>query len=54
MTCTTHHICDCQRERMEKLEDVYFAAKCAIKDADPMFRTTAMLEDAVAALEDLK
>lgn len=26
MSCTTHHICDCLRERTEKLEVLYLAA----------------------------
>lgn len=26
MTCTTHHICDCLKERMEKLDRVAEAA----------------------------
>lgn len=27
MTCTTHHICDCLKERMEKLEAVVNAVR---------------------------
>ena len=52
MTCTTHHICDCLKERMEKLESILAMAKHGLELGYLGCGSTAfMLEEAIAELE---
>lgn len=58
MTCTTHHICDCQKERMKKLEKVVEAAKEYWRYCKAVgweySDDTHPLPEAIASLEELE